>query len=152
MPFVDPRAHRLQLAVVGVTYLAAGALDDPLLLVGLGVVYLVAAVNYPKWSLPIRAFDAVAASVSPARVLVDARPSRMMCRLTVPTTLVLAGVMVWLSGFGQLAVAGAGVMYLIEAAIGRCATCETYRVLAARGVIHPDPPLGEDCQVAFPSR
>ncbi len=38
MPFVDPRAHRFQLAAVGVTYVVAAALDEPLLLAGLCVV------------------------------------------------------------------------------------------------------------------
>jgi len=120
------------------------------LLVGLALIYVVAAAKYPAWSLPIRAFDAVAGRVSPARVLIDARPSGMMCRLTVPTSLGLAALLAW-SDLGRVATIGAGVAFLVEVAIGRCVTCETYRALATRGLIHPDPPLSDDCLVTFPS-
>ena len=150
MSFVDPRAHRCQLAFVGLTFVAAGAIASPALLVGLAVIYVVAAANYPAWSLPIRAFDAVAARLSPARVLIDARPSRMMCRLTVPTSLVLAALLAW-SDLGRVAAIGAGVAFLVEAVLGKCITCETYRALAMHGLIHPDPPLSDDCLVTFPS-
>ena len=80
-------------------------------------------------------------------MLIDARPSRVMCVLTAITMAAgayLLGRYSWMMPVCVLMATG----YLIEALLGRCVTCESYRRLATLGLIHPLPPLTEACIVS----
>jgi hypothetical protein len=149
VPFIDPRAHRTQLAFVGALLIVAAVTGSAVPLWIGALTFTIATVHYPRTSLPIQAFDKTIGRARPARILVDARPSRMMCVLTVPTLVALGLLVLTIPTAGRIVAGLFGAAYLVECAIGRCVTCESYRRMAERGIVHPNPPLQDDCLVSF---
>lgn len=73
-----------------------------------------------------------------------------MCLLTAVTMAISAVLLArfsWMIAVSALLAAA----YLIEALLGRCVTCESYRRLAALGLIRPSPPLTEACVISPPT-
>ena len=81
-------------------------------------------------------------------MLIDARPAGVMSALSVVTFLVPAvAFSVGHRRIATVAAAVSGVGLALEAAVGRCVTCESYRWLADHGVLTPSPPLTDACVV-----
>jgi hypothetical protein len=151
IPLIDPRAHRGQLAGCALLFAVAGATKSPLPLVIGAVLFAVAALRYPSASVFALIVTRLWTRKRPPRLLIDARPSRAMCVLTAITMAVGAALVrryTWMIPVCALMAAA----YLIEALLGRCVTCESYRRLAASGLIHPSPPLTEACIVSAPTK
>ena len=130
-------------------FAVAAVTRSPLTLVIGAVLFAAAAVRYPSASLFAVLVTRLWARKRPPRVLIDARPSRVMCVLTaitMGTGAYLLGRYTWMIPVCVLMAAA----YLIEALLGRCVTCESYRRLAALGLIHPSPPLTEACILSPP--
>lgn len=148
VPLIDRRAHQFQLGVAAALNLAAAATQSAVPLYAGAALFAVATPGFPDRSPLIGLWDRFAARVSPPQMLIDARPARVMSGASIasfilPAVAHTAGLR--RTAMTVAAVAGAGLA--IEAAVGRCVTCESYRWLAEHGVVHPSPPLENACIV-----
>lgn len=85
VPVIDRNAHRAQLAVSGALMLTSGVSGWAWPLWIGAIVFATSAARFPETSPIVRIWNETGARFRPPRLLIDARPARVMVSSTVPT-------------------------------------------------------------------
>lgn len=146
VPLIDRRAHQFQLGVAAGLNLLASQRGTAWPLVAGAAIFGIGSIDFPDRSPVVQIWSRMARHKGGRRVLIDARPAGVMSAVSVPSFLLpafLFAVGAMRAAKAVTAIAGTGLA--VEAVVGRCVTCETYRWLAGHGVVKPTPPLTDAC-------